>query len=310
LRSAAGEDGCYNFLSFPSNLMATVPCFSRGNSFQSGPILRADNMFRADATFRLYKGKTFLLGKGRARLLELILEERSINSAARRQGMSYRHAWAVLRKISGALGEEVVRSERGGSGGGGTVLTRAGKRLLEEYRCQEEGLRNYLRYGRRPALTVDGVIFREATVRGSNVGDTGDTGKQSAKRESDGLEVLLVRRGNPPFRGMHALPGGFVDYGEAVDEAVVREVREETGLITRVRHLVGVYSDPSRDPRGHTVSPVYLLETVGGELVAGDDAAEAAFFPVEQLPELAFDHGDIIRDALRCLQVGETDLCL
>ncbi len=241
-------------------------------------------MFREDPILRLYRGDTFLLGKGRARLLELIEEENSINSAARELGMSYRHAWAILRKISESLGEDVVCSERGGSGGGGgTVLTEPGKALLQEYRSREEGIENYVRYGRKPELTVDGVVFR----------------KECSLEKP---EILLIKRGNPPFQGMFALPGGFVDYGEKVEDAAVRELEEETGLRTRVISLVGVYSDPARDPRGHTVSPVFLLEIIGGELKAGDDAAEASFFPVGELPELAFDHAGIVKEALRMIR--------
>ena len=89
-----------------------------------------------------------------------------------------------------------------------------------------------------------------------------------------------------------------MDYGEKVEDAAVREVEEETGLRTRVVSLVGVYSDPARDPRGHTVSPVFLLDIIGGELQAGDDATEASFFPVTDLPELAFDHSEIVQAAL------------
>jgi len=251
------------------------------------------------------------MGKGRARLLEFIDEKGSINSAASELKMSYRHAWAILKKISEALGEDVVRSERGGSGGGGvTKLTDAGKGLLDEYRDRKKGLDRYLRYGRRPALTVDGVVVRKGEVGerkgkdGSEVGDgeggdsEGGDGEGREGERGEQKEILLIRRKNPPFEGMYALPGGFVDYGERMEEAVVRELEEETGLRTRVTGLVGVYSDPDRDPRGHTVSPAYLLETVGGELRAGDDAAEAVFFPADDLPELAFDHSLIVKDAL------------
>jgi 8-oxo-dGTP diphosphatase len=76
-------------------------------------------------------------------------------------------------------------------------------------------------------------------------------------------------------------------------------VREETGLRTRVVRLLGVYSDPERDPRGHTVSAVFLLEIAGGRLRGGDDAAEAAFFDIGKIPPLAFDHGKVVAEYLR-----------
>jgi 8-oxo-dGTP diphosphatase len=129
---------------------------------------------------------------------------------------------------------------------------------------------------RNPRLTVDGVII------------------------SDG-NLLLIRRGNPPFRDTWALPGGFVDYGETVEAAVQREVREETDLETSIRRLIGVYSDPHRDPRGHTVSVVFLLTVENGTAMGGDDAAEARWFSLDALPELAFDHAKIINDALAML---------
>ena len=125
-----------------------------------------------------------------------------------------------------------------------------------------------------PKLTVDGIIIKDKTI-------------------------LLVKRKNPPFQGKWALPGGFVEYGEKTEDAVVREVSEETGLDAKVKDIVGVYSDPSRDPRGHTVSVVYLLETYGGELKSGDDASNVKFFEIDRLPELSFDHDIIIKDCLR-----------
>jgi 8-oxo-dGTP diphosphatase len=124
-----------------------------------------------------------------------------------------------------------------------------------------------------PSLAVDAVWFRRG-------------------------RVLLVRRGRPPFRGSWALPGGFVELRETVEQAVLRELKEETGLVGRLGPLLGVYSDPHRDPRKHTVSVVFLIRGPGGTPHGGDDAASAEWVPLEPRPELAFDHGRILRDAL------------
>lgn len=107
----------------------------------------------------------------------------------------------------------------------------------------------------------------------------------------------MIRRSNPPFEGFYALPGGFVEVGETVEEAAQREAKEETGLEIILLKLVGVYSKPDRDPRGHVVSISYLAEG-RGELVAGSDARSAEVFDPEDLPPLAFDHATIIRDGL------------
>ncbi len=124
---------------------------------------------------------------------------------------------------------------------------------------------------RHPWVTVDGLILR------------------------DGKLVAVIRR-NPPFQGMPALPGGFVELGETTEAAVVREVREETGLETRVLRLVGVYSDPARDPRGHTVTLAFALKAVGGTLRADSDAKAIALLEPERLPPMAFDHARIVAD--------------
>lgn len=124
-----------------------------------------------------------------------------------------------------------------------------------------------------PSLTVDALIVDSA--RG----------------------VVLIRRRNPPFQNAWALPGGFVDVGEDCAEACRREALEETGLEVETVDLVGVYSDPERDPRRHTVSVVYLCRVTGGRLQGGDDAAEARWFAEVRDVELAFDHGHVLADA-------------
>ena len=121
-----------------------------------------------------------------------------------------------------------------------------------------------------PAVTVDGLVLVDR-------------------------KLVVIRRGNEPFRGMPALPGGFVELGETTLEAVVREVREETGLETKVLRLVGVFSDPGRDPRGHTVTIAYALEAIGGRLKAGSDAAAIDLVDPDDPPRMAFDHNEIVR---------------
>jgi 8-oxo-dGTP diphosphatase len=129
---------------------------------------------------------------------------------------------------------------------------------------------------RIPRITVDGIVINSA-------------------------RVLLVQRKNDPFKGFWALPGGFVEYGETTEEAVIREFQEETGLKTVIKKLVGVYSAPDRDPRGHTISVVYELDVVGGQFKAGDDAADVNFFNIQRLPSLSFDHKKIIMDLVEGL---------
>ncbi len=110
--------------------------------------------------------------------------------------------------------------------------------------------------------------------------------------------IVLVERRNPPV-GL-ALPGGFVEVGESVEDAAVREIKEETGLDVRLSHLLGVYSDPRRDPRFHVVSVVFVGDAEG-EPKAGSDAKGVRIFSLEDIPleKLVFDHRRIILDFLR-----------
>ncbi len=107
--------------------------------------------------------------------------------------------------------------------------------------------------------------------------------------------IVLIERVNEPYG--FAIPGGFVDMGERVEHAAVREMREETSLDVELMGLLGVYSDPSRDPRFHTMSIVYVGKAKNADaLCAGDDAKHAAFYPLDALPPLAFDHAKVIED--------------
>lgn len=111
--------------------------------------------------------------------------------------------------------------------------------------------------------------------------------------------LLLIKRGHPPFKGRYALPGGFVEVGETVEEAALRELKEETGIEGRIAGLVGVYSDPKRDPRGHTVSCAFLVRPRTAKATGGDDAAAAESVENWRELRLAFDHEMILADALK-----------
>jgi 8-oxo-dGTP diphosphatase len=119
--------------------------------------------------------------------------------------------------------------------------------------------------------------------------------------------ILLVRRGKAPYKGRYALPGGFVEVGEAVEAACRRELAEETGVRAGKLRLVGVYSDPARDPRGHVCSVVYLTRVARAAARAGDDAAAAEWVADWKKVELAFDHAAILADAARMLRKGRSN---
>ncbi len=112
--------------------------------------------------------------------------------------------------------------------------------------------------------------------------------------EMDGLGIVLIKRKNPPVGW--ALPGGFVDYGESLEEAAVREAGEETSLTVELTGQFHTYSNPARDPRQHTISTVFTARA-DGVPQAADDAAEIGIFMEENLPELLmFDHAEILAD--------------
>lgn len=135
----------------------------------------------------------------------------------------------------------------------------------------------------RPSLTVDVVLWAIRDAR---------------------PHLLLIERDRDPFAGSWALPGGFVDELEPLEEAARREMREETGVELTSLAPVGMYGDPGRDPRGWTVSAAYyaLVDSELVEVVAGDDARTAAWHSLENLPKMAFDHERIVQDAWHVLR--------
>ena len=114
-------------------------------------------------------------------------------------------------------------------------------------------------------------------------------------------KLVLIERHNPPHGW--ALPGGFVEVGESLERAAVREAEEETGLKVRLKVLLGLYSDPARDPRGHTVTAVYIGEAHGTPR-GGDDAARAQAFDPMAPPSLVFDHALVLGDYRRYRETG------
>ena len=133
----------------------------------------------------------------------------------------------------------------------------------------------------RPAVTVDIAIFA-----------------------GEAPDLLLIRRKHCPFEGCWALPGGFVEMDESLEEAALRELEEETGVSDVPLIEVGAFGDPSRDPRGRVITIAYaaVLEKPARNVEAGSDASEVAWFSTGNLPTLAFDHAEIIRKALERLK--------
>lgn len=131
----------------------------------------------------------------------------------------------------------------------------------------------------RPAVSVDVVVTRDG--------------------KAGGLEILLIRRGSDPYEGMWALPGGFVEEDETLEQAARRELEEETGLRRVKVEQLAAFSDPDRDPRGRTISVAFTASVSSRASVdAGDDAADSRWYPVSKLPKLAFDHRKIVRRAV------------
>lgn len=137
----------------------------------------------------------------------------------------------------------------------------------------------------RPSVAADAALFR--------------------RREGE-LEVLLIQRRNPPFKGRWCMPGGFLNLNEAAETAARRELREETGLPVGRLTQVYAFTDPKRDPRGHVIAITHtaLINGKRSEPKASSDAAGARWFPVRRLPPLAYDHDRAIRMALEKLGLG------
>ncbi len=128
-------------------------------------------------------------------------------------------------------------------------------------------------------VTVDAVVLRPA---------------------AESYELLFIKRKNEPFKGKWALPGGFVEEHEDLRDAAARELQEETGLRVTALEQLGAFGKPHRDPRHHTVSVAYIaFVDANAEAIAADDADEAKWFSVKNLPEMAFDHDDIVNLALQ-----------
>ena len=151
---------------------------------------------------------------------------------------------------------------------------------MKDYQLTSDGLFAY-RWP-RASVTADAVLFAE----------------------KDGLlYVLLIQRGNEPFKGCWAFPGGFLEMDETVARCAERELEEETGIVLTDMQLVGIYSDVDRDPRGRVITAAYTAMTAKPEANAADDAAAAKWWPLNALPELAFDHSVILSDAKRVLHL-------
>ena len=129
----------------------------------------------------------------------------------------------------------------------------------------------------RPAVTADCVVMTSETK----------------------ARVLLIERGDEPYKGHWAIPGGFLNMDETTEQCAIRELEEETGLRIDKVQQIGAYSKVDRDPRGRTISVAYLAIVDSPKEVKGqDDAAKAEWFPINDLPQLAFDHYDIMKDAI------------
>ena len=151
---------------------------------------------------------------------------------------------------------------------------------MTDYKLTEDGLYAY-QYP-RASVTADAVLFAE---------------------KGGQIYVLLIQRGNEPYKGYWAFPGGFLNMDETVAHCAERELEEETGIVLTGMQLVGIYSDVERDPRGRVITAAYTAMTTMPEATAADDADAAKWWPLNDLPPLAFDHDKILVDAKRVLKI-------
>ena len=151
---------------------------------------------------------------------------------------------------------------------------------MKDYKLTEDGLYAY-QYP-RASVTADAVLFAE---------------------KGGQIYVLLIQRGNEPYKGYWAFPGGFLNMDETVAHCAERELEEETGIVLTGMQLSGIYSDVERDPRGRVITAAYTAMTTMPEAIAADDAAAAKWWPLNDLPTLAFDHDKILVDAKNVLKI-------
>jgi 8-oxo-dGTP diphosphatase len=142
---------------------------------------------------------------------------------------------------------------------------------------------------KKPSLTVDIIIFNESR----------DNGIINGIDENNKNEFVLIKRKNEPFKNHWAIPGGFVDYGETIENAAIREAKEEVGIDVKLKKLLGAYSEPKRDPRGHTITMVYLAIGNFKEIKPDSDATDAKIYSFDDIKsmKIAFDHSKILVDA-------------
>ena len=153
---------------------------------------------------------------------------------------------------------------------------------MKDYQLTSDGL--YAYRWPRASVTADAVLFAE----------------------KDGqMHVLLIQRGNEPYKGCWAFPGGFLNMDETVARCAERELEEETGIVLTGMQLSGIYSNVDRDPRGRVVTAAYTAMTTMPEAISADDAAAAQWWPINALPKLAFDHKTILKDAKRVMNIKD-----
>lgn len=136
-----------------------------------------------------------------------------------------------------------------------------------------------------PAVTADCIVYH---------------------RNGDSIEVLLIKRKNEPYKACWAFPGGFINIDESAEDAATRELREETGLEVAKIEQLKAYSNPERDPRERIITIAFIAESDIKDVKGSDDAQEAKWFSIDELPPLAFDHEDILKDAIKRIRNNET----